>query len=58
MPLTRRSVLVFQPIVQPVPDGKNVQTVQKTLRKDFVPEEETDKQAVVAATTDRVKIEP
>lgn len=38
--------------------GKMCRQHRKTLRKDFVPEEETDKQAVVAATIDRVKIEP
>lgn len=39
--------------------GKKLQTqYRKTLRSDFLPEEETDKQAVLIATTGRGKIEP
>lgn len=37
---------------------KFADTVQKSLKRDFMPEEGTDKQAIVAATADRVKIEP
>lgn len=39
--------------------GKKLQTqYRKNLRSDFLPEEETDKQAVVIATTGKEKIEP
>lgn len=40
MSLTGCGVLFLQAIVLPLLDEENLQTVQKSVRKDFVPEEE------------------